>query len=203
MNNLSNISLGKDGNINKKVQFLLNNDFKTEKINRVKSMNSIKLKRIFKRSNKRNEKKIKIKNFLTHDSLNHLQSMFKNNKLIPFEEYNKIIDKNMLDYKFVETDDKRIIKKNRKNYDANDYDQNNTNGEDEEVKNREISNNKHKLSRNISEPRYKITIKDYNFYKNPNDSLNTINNNNEIFNEINKDCLARQRILCINNIRNN
>ena len=93
MNNLSNISLGKDGNINKKVQFLLNNDFKTEKINRVKSMNSIKLKRIFKRSNKKNEKKIKIKNFLTHDSLNHLQSMFKNNKLIPFEEYRVILIK--------------------------------------------------------------------------------------------------------------
>ena len=201
MNYNSNISLTKDGNRNRKIPSL-NNNYNSAKLDRIKSMKNLKLKHMHKRNNIIIEQKTKLINLLTNDSLNHLQRMVNNDKLMPFEEYNKIIDKNMLDYKTLETDEKKIIKKNIKDDELYDFEQRNTPKKIEEVKNREIPKSKHKLSRNYSEPQYKITIKDYNYYKNPNDSLNAINNNNEIFNEINKDCLARQRILCINNIKN-
>ena len=108
----------------------------------------------------------------------------------------------MLDYKIVETDEKKIIK--RKHKMEYDFEKDNTQRENEEIKNDEKEKPKHvpKLSRNYSEPYYKISVKDFNFYKNPTESLTAINNNNEIFNEINKDCLARQRILYENNIIN-
>ncbi len=201
MNYNSNISLTKDGNLNRKIPSL-NNNYNSAKLDRIKSMKNLKLKRMKKRNNIIIEQKTKLINLLTNDSLNHLQRMVNNDKLMPFEEYNKIIDKNMLDYKTLETDEKKIIKKNIKDDELYDFEQRNTPKKIEEVKNREIPKSKHTLSRNYSKPQYKITIKDYNYYKNPNDSLNAINNNNEIFNEINKDCLARQRILCINNIKN-
>ena len=203
MDYIKSISLTKDRKRNRKISSLLNNDYKTIKLSRIKSLRNIKIKKVNQSNDPRNSKERKLINLLTNDfSENHLQNMLKNNKLIPFEEYNKKIDKNMLDYKIVETDEKKIIKrKHKKEY---DFERDNIERENEEIKNNEKEKPKHivKLSRNYSEPYYKISVKDFNFYKNPTESLDAINNNNEIFNEINKDCLARQRILYENNIIN-
>ena len=194
-------ALSKNNKKNKRFSTLLNNDSKAIKLSKIKSLRNIKIKKINQKKDRTNSKTKKIINLLTNDfSENHLQNMLKNNQLIPFEEYNKKIDKNMLDYKIVETDEKTIIKRKYKN--ENDYEKKTIQKENEEIKNEERTKTISKLSRNYSVPYYKISIIDFNFYKNPNESLSAINNNNEIFNEINKDCLARQRILFQNNIQN-
>ena len=125
--------------------------------------------------------------------------MLKNNKLISFEEYNKRIEKNLSDYSIVATDSKMIIKKRHKK----EYEEDKDDREKkyEENQNKAKTKRNEKLMRNNSQSCYKVTVKDFNFYKNPNESLTAINNNNEIFNEINKDSLARQRILFDNNIK--
>ena len=202
MNYEHTISLTKDRNRNKKFNSLLNNDYKTIKLNHVKSMRNIKIHKLNQRNEPRNANKRKLINLLTNDfSENHLQHMLKDNKLISFEEYNKKIDKNMLDYKIVETDEKMMLKRKHKH--EYDYEKEIIQKENEEMEKGEHNKSINKLSRNHSEAYYKISINNFNFYKNPNDSLSAINNNNEIFNEINKDSLARQRILFENIIKNN
>ena len=176
MDYLQSISLTKDRKRNRKNSSLLNNNFKTIKLSRIKSMRNIKIHKMNQSNAPKNSNAKKLINLLTNDfSENHLQNMLKNNKLIPFEEYNKKIDKNMLDYKIVETDEKKIIK--RKHKMEYDFERDNTQRENEEIKNDEKEKPKHvsKLSRNYSEPYYKISVKDFNFYKNPTESLTAIN----------------------------
>ena len=89
MNYNSNISLTKDGNRNRKIPSL-NNNYNSAKLDRIKSMKNLKLKRMKKRNNIIIEQKTKLINLLTNDSLNHLQRMVNNDKLMPFEEYTLI-----------------------------------------------------------------------------------------------------------------
>ena len=193
MDNFRSASLSSEKKKIKKFSTLkLNNDNKAPNLNRIISMRNIKKNKIFTGRSEKSTKNIKrVINLLMSDfSENHMQKMLKNEKLIPFEDYNKKIDKNLLDYKVIQIDEKLILKKKPLRESI-------LKGK---TKNKENTKEK-SLSRNKSEPYYKVTVQDLNFYKNPNESLTAINNNNEIFNEINKDSLARQRILFDNNIK--
>jgi hypothetical protein len=137
--------------------------------------------------------------------------MMRNNKLISFEEYKLILDKNLHDYKSIIIDKQKkkskINKKEDENENGNEVDKdaddtNKENIEKETIENKKIIKKKPLLIRNKSEPYYKITVKDINYYRNPNESLIAINNNNDIFNEISKDSLVRQRILYDNQAKN-
>jgi len=135
-------------------------------------------------------------NLLTNECTErNIEKMLGNKKLIPFDEYNKKIDKNLLDYKIYKTDNiNRIANDN-----VEDFKQN---LKKQIIKEEKVTKILSKLSRNQSEPCYKLKIQDYHFYKNPYESLKSINNNNVIFNKINKDISERQRILFLNNIKN-
>ena len=200
------ISLTKDRKKRKIFFPLLNNGNKFKKINRIISSRYMK-------SNKRmNQNSVpsqlsksninKAMNLFNNDfSENHLQRIMRNDKLIPFEEYNNKLNKNFLDYKIVDKDEKIIIKKKRKK--KHEVDKDNNHNERESINNEEkVKQKSPTLSRNKSEPYYKVIVNDLKFYENPGESLTTINHNNEIFNEMNKDSLARQRILFENNIKN-
>ena len=155
MNYEHTISLTKDRNRNNKFNSLLNNDYKTIKLNHVKSMRNIKIHKLNQRNEPRNANKRKLINLLTNDfSENHLQHMLKDNKLISFEEYNKKIDKNMLDYKIVETDEKMMLKRKHKH--EYDYEKEIIQKENEEMEKGEHNKSIKKLSRNHSEAYYKI-----------------------------------------------
>ena len=171
---------------------------KFRKVQSMKKLNKRKINRIniIPKSKTR-----KIINLLTTDfNENHLRHMINNNQLVPFEEYNKKVEKDFLDYKIVETNEKIIKLKSKKKYEndnVNNYDKK----EMDEINSQDKTKSGVKLLRNNSVSSYKISVNGFNFYNNPNESLTTINNNNDIFNEINKDCLARQRILFEKNIQ--
>ena len=133
-------------------------------------------------------------NLLTNECTErNIEKIIGNKKLISFDEYNKKIDKSLSDYKTFRTDDKNEFEDEERFY----------RNAKEVIKQKEkVTKIISKLSRNQSEPCYKLKIKDFPFYKNPNESLKSINNNNEIFNKINKDISERQRILFLNNIKN-
>ena len=172
------------------------------KLNKSQSMKNLQKGKRSKLNTISEKNKNKLINLLTTDfNENHLKSMLKNNQLIPFEEYNKKVEKNFLDYKIVDTSGKNIIrKKTLKKYEEED-ENNFYNKEKDETNDSNKVKSGIKLLRNNSLNYYKISVNGFNFYNNPNESLTAINNNNEIFNEINKDCLARQRILFEKNIK--
>ena len=174
---------------------------KLQKIQSMRNINRHKRNKYIHPSTLSVKKTNRLINILTNDfNENHLRSMFENNQLIPFEEYNKKTDKSFLDYKIAETDEKMIIKKKgKKKYNDEDEDYHKKNFDENNYQN--LIKSGKKLLRNNSLNYYKVSINGFNFYKNPNESLTTINNNNEIFNEINKDSLARQRILFEKNIK--
>ena len=180
---------------------LLINDKKYMKFRKVQSMKNLNKRKINKLNIIPNSKTRKIINLLTTDfNENHLRHMINNNQLVPFEEYNKKVEKDFLDYKIVETNEKIIKLKSKKKYEnenVNNYDKK----EMDEINSQDKTKSGVKLLRNNSVGSYKISVNGFNFYNNPNESLTTINNNNDIFNEINKDCLARQRILFEKNIQ--
>ena len=171
------------------------------KFRKVQSMKNLNKRKINKINIIPNSKTRKIINLLTTDfNENHLRHMINNNQLVPFEEYNKKVEKDFLDYKIVETNEKIIKLKSKKKYEndnVNNYDKK----EMDEINSQDKTKSGVKLLRNNSVSSYKISVNGFNFYNNPNESLTTINNNNDIFNEINKDCLARQRILFEKNIQ--
>ena len=171
------------------------------KFRKVQSMKILNKRKINKINIIPNSKTRKIINLLTTDfNENHLRHMINNNQLVPFEEYNKKVEKDFLDYKIVETNEKIIKLKSKKKYEndnVNNYDKK----EMDEINSQDKTKSGVKLLRNNSVSSYKISVNGFNFYNNPNESLTTINNNNDIFNEINKDCLARQRILFEKNIQ--
>ena len=134
-------------------------------------------------------------------SRNEQQSMIKDNKLISFEEYNRILDKNLKDYKSIIID-KKLLSKIRKKKEEETKEREEKEKEEKGNKDKDNIKKKKTLFRNRSEPYYKITVKDINFYKNPFESLNAINNNNEIFNEISKDSIVRQRFLFDTQVKN-
>ena len=187
----------------------------SKKLSRISSMKSLKSKHnLFNKINNNDIKNNAInrymelfnKNISRNDELN----MIKKNKLISFEEYKLMLDKNLRDYKSIIIDKKKKkIKNNTKEEDENDKDKNREedyinkeNTENENLENNEIILKKPLLKRNKSEPYYKVTIKDINYYRNPFESLTAINNNNDIFNEISKDSLVRQRMLFDNQAKN-
>ena len=180
---------------------LLINDKKYMKFRKVQSMKNLNKRKINKLNIIPKSKTRKIINLLTTDfNENHLRHMINNNQLVPFEEYNKKVEKDFLDYKIVETNEKIIKLKSKKKYEndnVNNYDKK----EMDEINSQDKTKSGVKLLRNNSVSSYKISVNGFNFYNNPNESLTTINNNNDIFNEINKDCLARQRILFEKNIQ--
>ena len=180
---------------------LLINDKKYMKFRKVQSMKNLNKRKINKLNIIPKSKTRKIINLLTTDfNENHLRHMINNNQLVPFEEYNKKVEKDFLDYKVVETNEKIIKLKSKKKYEndnVNNYDKK----EMDEINSQDKTKSGVKLLRNNSVSSYKISVNGFNFYNNPNESLTTINNNNDIFNEINKDCLARQRILFEKNIQ--
>ena len=186
----------------KSISPLLINERKNMKLNKSQSMKNLQKGKRSKLNTISEKNKNKLINLLTTDfNENHLKSMLKNNQLIPFEEYNKKVEKNFLDYKIVDTSGKNIIrKKNIKKYEEED-ENNFYNKEKDETNDSNKVKSGIKLLRNNSLNYYKISVNGFNFYNNPNESLTAINNNNEIFNEINKDCLARQRILFEKNIK--
>ena len=186
----------------KSISPLLINERKNMKLNKSQSMKNLQKGKRSKLNTISGKNKAKLINLLTTDfNENHLKSMLKNNQLIPFEEYNKKVEKNFLDYKIVDTSGKNIIrKKNIKKYEEED-ENNFYNKEKDETNDSNKVKSGIKLLRNNSLNYYKISVNGFNFYNNPNESLTAINNNNEIFNEINKDCLARQRILFEKNIK--
>ena len=186
----------------KSISPLLINERKNMKLNKSQSMKNLQKGKRSKLNTISGKNKNKLINLLTTDfNENHLKSMLKNNQLIPFEEYNKKVEKNFLDYKIVDTSGKNIIrKKNIKKYEEED-ENNFYNKEKDETNYSNKVKSGIKLLRNNSLNYYKISVNGFNFYNNPNESLTAINNNNEIFNEINKDCLARQRILFEKNIK--
>ena len=186
----------------KSISPLLINERKNMKLNKSQSMKNLQKGKRSKLNTISGKNKTKLINLLTTDfNENHLKSMLKNNQLIPFEEYNKKVEKNFLDYKIVDTSGKNIIrKKTLKKYEEED-ENNFYNKEKDETNDSNKVKSGIKLLRNNSLNYYKISVNGFNFYNNPNESLTAINNNNEIFNEINKDCLARQRILFEKNIK--
>ena len=186
----------------KSISPLLINERKNMKLNKSQSMKNLRKGKRSKLNTISGKNKAKLINLLTTDfNENHLKSMLKNNQLIPFEEYNKKVEKNFLDYKIVDTSGKNIIrKKTLKKYEEED-ENNFYNKEKDETNDSNKVKSGIKLLRNNSLNYYKISVNGFNFYNNPNESLTAINNNNEIFNEINKDCLARQRILFEKNIK--
>ena len=186
----------------KSISPLLINERKNMKLNKSQSMKNLQKGKRSKLNTISGKNKAKLINLLTTDfNENHLKSMLKNNQLIPFEEYNKKVEKNFLDYKIVDTSGKNIIrKKTLKKYEEED-ENNFYNKEKDETNDSNKVKSGIKLLRNNSLNYYKISVNGFNFYNNPNESLTAINNNNEIFNEINKDCLARQRILFEKNIK--
>ena len=186
----------------KSISPLLINERKNMKLNKSQSMKNLQKGKRSKLNTISGKNKAKLINLLTTDfNENHLKSMLKNNQLIPFEEYNKKVEKNFLDYKIVDTSGKNIIrKKTLKKYEEED-ENNFYNKEKDETNDSNKVKSGIKLLRSNSLNYYKISVNGFNFYNNPNESLTAINNNNEIFNEINKDCLARQRILFEKNIK--
>ena len=186
----------------KSISPLLINERKNMKLNKSQSMKNLQKGKRSKLNTISGKNKAKLINLLTTDfNENHLKNMLKNNQLIPFEEYNKKVEKNFLDYKIVDTSGKNIIrKKTLKKYEEED-ENNFYNKEKDETNDSNKVKSGIKLLRNNSLNYYKISVNGFNFYNNPNESLTAINNNNEIFNEINKDCLARQRILFEKNIK--
>ena len=114
--------------------------------------------------------------------LNSLLSKNKSHKIIEFEQYNSVLSRSLDNYKSkgIEGDD--LYSRKYKNYQRiNDME--NINLTEKNI--RKNASLKNKL---------KININDIN-YKNPFQSLNIINDNNSVFNEISKDVLVRQRNL--------
>ena len=114
--------------------------------------------------------------------LNSLLSKNKSHKIIEFDQYNSVLSRSLDNYKSkgIEGDD--LYSRKYKNYQRiNDME--NINLTEKNI--RKNASLKNKL---------KININDIN-YKNPFQSLNIINDNNSVFNEISKDVLVRQRNL--------
>ena len=111
--------------------------------------------------------------------LNSLLCKNKSHKIIEFDQYNTVLNNSLDNYKSkgITRDDLYSIK--HKNYQNID----NINLTEKNVrKNMSLKN------------RLRININDIN-YKNPSQSLNVINDNKSVFNEISKDVLVRQRNL--------
>ena len=112
--------------------------------------------------------------------LNSLLSKNKSHKIIEFDQYNSVLSRSLDNYKSkgIERDDLY----SRKYYQRiNDMEN--------------INLTEKNIKKNVSlKNKLKININDIN-YKNPFQSLNIINDNNSVFNEISKDVLVRQRNL--------
>ena len=116
--------------------------------------------------------------------LNSLLSENKPKKIIAFDKYNSVLSKSLNHYK-----SKGITEDELSDRD-NEVQNTSNNKQDENIKKNSSSKNK-----------LKININDIN-YKNPFQSLNVINDNNLVFNEISKDVLVRQRNLYDKRVEN-
>ena len=211
MNDLFSVNNKRIIQSSRKFRYLspLENNSDTKRLNRISSVRNLKQNHKFfqnkiRNSNSSNNYLDLVKNFFSRNEEN---SMIKDNKLISFEEYNKKLDKNLKDYKSIIIDEKQKLLKQKKKKRNDDESENEEEKEEKEKKDKKKKENvekikKKKLLKNYSEPYYKVVVKDINYYKNPFESLNAINNNNDIFNEISKDYIVRQRILYDNQVRN-
>ena len=111
-----------------------------------------------------------------------LLSKNKSHKLIEFDKYNSVLNKSLEHYKSKGITDEEIKYKNKI---KNDLSQNkqNINNTEQNIKKKVFSKNRFKININIPN------------YKNPFQSLNVINDNNSVFNQISKEVLVRQRNL--------
>lgn len=116
--------------------------------------------------------------------LNSLLSENKPKKIIAFDKYNSVLSKSLNHYKSKGITEDELSEKD------NEVQNTSNNKQDENIK--KYSSSKNKL---------KININDINF-KNPFQSLNIINDNNLVFNEISKDVLVRQRNLYDKRVEN-
>ena len=114
--------------------------------------------------------------------LNSLLSKNKSHKIIEFDQYNSVLSRSLDNYKSKGTEEDYLYSKKYKNYQKINNMQNINLTEKNIRKNASLKN------------KLKININDIN-YKNPFQSLNIINDNNSVFNEISKDVLVRQRNL--------
>ena len=162
INELRNIKSSKKY---RKISPILLNENK--KINRIASMRNLKKNHKFLLNNMNNNIKSTNKYidfFNKCLSINEEENLIEDNKLISFEEYNQILDKNLRDYKMILNDEKVKSKKKKKN------DSELENIDDNEKKEKENKDNiikKKILLRNKSEPYYKISENYINYYKNP------------------------------------
>ena len=199
---MSTFDLSKSEKTKKNIFPLLINDKKYMNLKKVQSVKNLNKRNTNKINSISKSKRRKLINLFTIDfTENHLKHMINKNQLIPFEEYNKKVDKNFLDYKTIDVNEKSKIKKKSKKENEDEDESTFYKKEKDEFNHQNKTKSRIRLLRNNSVNNYKISVNGFNFYKNPNESLTAINNNNEIFNEINKDCLARQRILFEKNIK--
>ena len=126
----------------------------------------------------------------------------KNKRNLTIEEYDKLQNSSLNKYKSkgIEEEDNNGIKENEKLKTENNYENRGINIKN--LKDKIITNINMKKILNTNKSESKIFIKPQNMnYQNPKQSLNIINSNNNIFNEISKDSLLRQRILYDNSVK--
>lgn len=113
--------------------------------------------------------------------LNSLLSKNESQKILAFDQYDSLLNNSLNNYKSKGITESELKMKNYiKKIDINEQ---KLNKKEENIKQNSSAKNK-----------FKIYINDIN-YKNPYQSLNIINDNNSVFNEISKDVLLRQRNL--------
>jgi len=113
--------------------------------------------------------------------LNSLLSKSNSRKIIAFDQYNSVLSKSLNHYKSKGLTDEEISEINSiRNEQKND--------------NSKMDKKYDDTDRDSSRNKFKININDFD-YKNPYQSLNIINDNNSVFNQISKEVLVRQRNL--------
>ena len=125
-------------------------------------------------------------------------------KLVAFDQYNSVLTKSLNHYK-----SKGITEEELKETETETDREKNNNKINNILNSNNISEEKINKNNNksisVSKSKLKININDIN-YKNPFQSLNIINDNNLVFNEISKDVLVRQRNLydkCVEQLQGN
>ena len=155
-------------------------------INKKYAMRNISPLIVTKKKSEEEYKEMEIQKY-QQNFLNSLLTKNKSHKLITFDQYGSLLNDSLNNYKSKGITEAEIKTRN-KNY--NDI-ENAAVDDTDETKNEKQGSVKKKV---IPKSRLNIKINDIN-YKNPYQSLNIINDNNSLFNEMSKDALVRQRNL--------
>ena len=127
---------------------------------------------------------------------------------LSFEKYDEIMENSLNKYKPI-----NINKENNNCYKKKSYQHNQIEDYNKKInikinvpKKKIIKRNNDKLkilNNHNSNPYFSIKVNSKNYnYENPNDSLKVLNCNNDIYNEMSKDSLIRQKILYNNSLKN-